>query len=58
MNQAAVSQFEDENRRIREELRRMKLEVAEARAARELAELQSFDALQQRSVELEESSRL
>jgi signal transduction histidine kinase len=45
-------QFEDENRRIREELLR-------ARAARELAELKRFeDVLQQKNVALEEASRL
>ena len=52
-------QFEDENRRIREELLRKELEAAEARAARELAELKRFeDTLQQKNVELEEASRM
>jgi DNA-binding response OmpR family regulator len=52
-------QFEDENRRIREELLRMELEVAEARSAHELAELKRFDdTLQQKNVELEQASRM
>jgi len=52
-------QFEDENRRIREELLRMELTVAEARAARELAELKRFeDTLQQKNAALEEASRM
>jgi len=50
-------QFEDENRRIREQLLRVELEAAEARAAREVVELKRFeDALQQKNVALEEAS--
>jgi DNA-binding response OmpR family regulator/anti-sigma regulatory factor (Ser/Thr protein kinase) len=52
-------QFEDENRRMREHLLRMELEVAEVRAAAELAELRRFEqTLQEQNVELEEASRL
>jgi signal transduction histidine kinase len=52
-------QFEDESRHIREELLHMEREVAEANAARELAELRRFDdALQLKNVELEDASRL
>jgi DNA-binding response OmpR family regulator len=50
-------QFEDENRRIREELLRVELEAAEARAAREVLELKRFEeTLQQKNVALEEAS--
>ncbi|HKT06099.1 MAG TPA: response regulator [Rugosimonospora sp.] len=48
-------QFQDENRRIREELLRRDLEAAEARAARQLAETRAalVDELQQKNNELE-----
>jgi two-component system NtrC family sensor kinase len=48
-------QFEDENRRIREELLRKELEAAEARAARELAETKAVlvDELERKNKELE-----
>jgi two-component system NtrC family sensor kinase len=48
-------QFEDENRRIREELLRKELETAEARAARELAETKAVlvDELERKNKELE-----
>jgi two-component system, NtrC family, sensor kinase len=48
-------QFEDENRRIREELLRSELEAAEARAARELAETRAALAaeLERKNRELE-----
>jgi two-component system, NtrC family, sensor kinase len=47
--------FQDENRRIREELHRKELEAAEARAARELAETRAalVEELQWRNKELE-----
>ncbi len=48
-------QFEDENRRVREELLRTELEAAEARAARELAEARAalVDELEGKNQELE-----
>jgi two-component system NtrC family sensor kinase len=48
-------QFEDENRRIREELLRQELEAAEARAARQLAETRALlvDELERKNKELE-----
>ena len=48
-------QFEDENRRIREELLRKELEAAEARAARQLAETKAVlvDELERKNRELE-----
>src|SRR6202789_2258597 len=48
-------QFEDENRRIREQLLRSELEAAEARAARELAEAKAelVDELKSKNEELE-----
>src|SRR5882757_2571638 len=48
-------QFEDENRRIREQLLRSKLEAAEARAARELAEAKAMlvEELEYKNKELE-----
>jgi DNA-binding response OmpR family regulator len=48
-------QFEDENRRIREELLGKELEAAEARAARELAETKAVlvDELERKNKELE-----
>jgi two-component system, NtrC family, sensor kinase len=48
-------QFEDENRRIREQLLRKELEAAEARAARELAEARAVlvDELEWKNKELE-----
>jgi two-component system NtrC family sensor kinase len=48
-------QFEDENRRIREELLRAELEAAEARAARELAEARRMlvDELEWKNAELQ-----
>jgi two-component system NtrC family sensor kinase len=48
-------QFEDENRRIREELLRKELEAVEARAARELAETKAVlvDELERKNRELE-----
>jgi two-component system, NtrC family, sensor kinase len=48
-------QFEDENRRIREQLLHKELEAAEARAARELAETRSalVEELEKKNVELE-----
>ena len=48
-------QFEDENRRIREELLRKELEAGEARAARELAETKAIlvDELDRKNKELE-----
>jgi two-component system NtrC family sensor kinase len=48
-------QFEDENRRIREELLGKELEAAEARAARELAETKAIlvDELERKNKELE-----
>ena len=48
-------QFEDENRRIREELLGKELEAAEARAARELAETRAMlvDELERKNRELE-----
>jgi DNA-binding response OmpR family regulator len=52
-------QFEDESRRTREELLHMERQVAEAHAARELAELRRFDdALQLKNVQLEDANRL
>jgi PAS domain S-box-containing protein len=42
-------QFEDENRRVREELLKTRLEAAEARAARELAESRAMAELERRS---------
>jgi light-regulated signal transduction histidine kinase (bacteriophytochrome) len=51
-------QFEDENRRIREELLKTELEAAEARAARELAETRValVDELERKNQELESFS--
>jgi light-regulated signal transduction histidine kinase (bacteriophytochrome) len=48
-------QFEDENRRIREQLLRSELEAAEARAARELAEAKAglVEELERKNKELE-----
>ena len=48
-------QFEDENRRIREELLRKELEAGEARAARELADTKAIlaDELERKNKELE-----
>lgn len=48
-------QFEDENRRIREQLLRRELEASEARAARKLAEVKGalVDQLQRKNEELE-----
>jgi DNA-binding response OmpR family regulator len=50
-------QFEDENRRIREELVRVEVEAAEVRAARELTELKRYEeTLRQKNVALTEAS--
>jgi DNA-binding response OmpR family regulator len=51
-------QFEDENRRIREELLRSELEASEARADRELAEMRSklVEELERKNKELESFS--
>ncbi len=52
-------QFEDENRRIREDLLRTELDAAEARAARELAETRArlVEELERKNTELVEINR-